>query len=61
MKTDPEGKAPMNWGDAAGWVSLLAYADLLLLAKSEDYLRQMHRELLDTCRQLGLRFREGRV
>lgn len=51
LESDPDGKAPMKWGDATGWGNLLADADdLLQPAKSEDELRQMYRVFIAACK-----------
>lgn len=49
-RTAYHGTAPRIWGDAAGWVNMQANADdILLLAKPEDELQQMHTDLRVAC------------
>lgn len=45
-----------------GWINILAYAGaLLMLAKSEEELAHMNRELPAVCAQCGLGFRAGKL
>lgn len=45
LAADRPGRATHGWGDAAAWATLLAYTDgLLLLAKSEEFAQQVHRD-----------------
>lgn len=47
-----------DWGDAAGWVNLVDYADdLMLLAMSEDEPVSMYLDLPTACARFGLGFR----
>lgn len=59
LESDLRSRQPKNWGESAKLVSHLAFADdLILIAKSDEELRNMYRMMVLACEEWGLTLRE---